>query len=175
MSNIAYGFRGKQFKGARKELKGYALLIVCLLSGACNILAMEGCETQDVVAAIERHSARYGVPGYLYIYNGKQLKAIKHSSIILRDVHAQVQDSSLIKIVVSTANAHSERGRVERKIRTLRESLERMGVNSSHAQTVLQWETLFSKIENTVDNLPIAKGSTTNATNLGYEIITPNT
>ena len=128
-------------------------MIVCLLSGACNILAKEGCETQDVIAAIERHSARHGVPGYLYIYNGKQLKALKHSSMSLRDVHAQVQDSAGIKIVVSIAKAHSERGRVECKIRTLRESLERMGVNSSHAQTVLQWETLFSKIANIVDNL----------------------
>ena len=141
--------------------------------GACNILAIEGCKTQDVVAFIERHSARYGVPGYIYIDNKTQLKALKHSSMSLRDVHAQVQDSLGIKVVVSTAKAHSERGRVEHKIRSLRESLERMGVNTSQTQTVLQWETLFSKIANTVDNLPMAKGKTTNATNLGYEIITP--
>ena len=49
-----------------------------------------------------------------------------------------------------------------------------MGVNTNHPQTILQWETLFSKIANTVDNLSMAKGSTTNATNLEYEIITPN-
>ena len=78
---------------------------------------MEGCETQDVVAAIERHSARYGVPGYLYIDNGTELKALKHSSMSLRDVHAQVQDLLGIQIVVSTAKAHSERGRIERKNR----------------------------------------------------------
>ena len=98
----------------------YAIVIVCLLSGACNILAMEGCETQDVVAAIERHSARYGVPGYIYIDNGTQLKALKHSSMSLRDVHAQVQDSFGIQVVVSTAKAHSERGLVECKIKSLR-------------------------------------------------------
>ena len=39
---------------------------------------------------------------------------------------------------------------------------------------MLQWETLFSKIDNTVDNLPMATGNTTNATNLGYKINTPN-
>ena len=48
---------------------------MCLLSGACDILAMECCATQDVEAAIERHSARYGVPGYIYIDNGNQMKA----------------------------------------------------------------------------------------------------
>ena len=72
------------------------------------------------------------------------------------------------------APPEEKRGRVERKIRSLKESLERMGVNTNHPQTVLQWESLFSKIANTVDNLPMAKGSTTNAKNLGYEIITPN-
>ena len=92
----------------------------------------------------------------------------------LRDVHAQVQDSPDIKVVVSTAKAHSERERVEWKIRSLRESLERMGVNTNHPQSVLQWETLFSKIANMVNYLPIAQGNTSNATNLGYEIITPN-
>ena len=55
---------------------------------------------------------------YTYIDNGTQLKALKHSSMSLRDVHAQVQDSLgiSIKVVVSTAKAHSERGRVVRKI-----------------------------------------------------------
>ena len=57
---------------------------------------------------------------------------------------------------------------MERKIRSLHESLERMGVNTNHPQTVL------SKIANMVDNLPTAKGNKSNATNLGYEIITPN-
>ena len=40
--------------------------------------------------------------------------------------------------------------------------------------TSLQWETLFSKIVNTPDNLPIAKGNATVTGNLGSEIITAN-
>ena len=52
MADIAYGFEGKPYKVARKELKMYAIVIVCLLSGVCNILAMEGFKTQNVVAAI---------------------------------------------------------------------------------------------------------------------------
>ena len=123
------------------------------------------------MAAIERHSARYGVPGSLYIDNGTQLKALKHSSLCLRDMHGQVQDSLGIQVVVSSAKVHSERGRVEQKIRSLRESLEKMGVNTYHPHTVLQWEMLFAKIANTVDNLPMAKGDTSNSSNLGYEII----
>ena len=50
----------------------------------------------------------------------------------LRDVHAQVQDSLGIQVVVSTAKAHSERGRVERKIKASQESLEEMGMSTNH-------------------------------------------
>ena len=91
----------------------------------------------------------------------------------LKDVHAQVQDSLGIEVVVSAAKAHSERGRVECKIRSLRESLEKMGVYTNHPQTVLQWETLFSKIANTVDNLPMAKGNTSNATMRQCKLLLP--
>ena len=81
MADIGYGFKEKPFKGAKTELKVYTLVIVCLLSGACNILAMKGCK--KVVASFERHSARYGDPGYIYIDNGTQLKAFKHSLMSL--------------------------------------------------------------------------------------------
>ena len=40
--------------------------------------------------------------------------------------------------------------------------------------TALQWETLFSKVENCLDNLPIAKRNNTATGNLGSEILTAN-
>ena len=61
----------------------------------------------------------------------------------MHDLEARVQDDLEIKIV-SNAKAHSERGRVERRIRV--------------PITCLQWETLFSGISNAIDNLPIARG-----------------
>ena len=79
-----------------------------------------------------------------------------------------------IKIVVSNAKAHSERGRVERRIHALRESLEKLGVNTTVPMTCMQWETLFSRISNALDNLPLARGNRSNRLALGYEIITPN-
>ena len=44
-------------------------MIVCLMSGATNIMASEGLETQDIINVIERHSCRYGVPSVLYVDN----------------------------------------------------------------------------------------------------------
>ena len=52
MIDIAYIFPGRAFKRARTKIKVYALVIVCLMSGATSIHAMEGIETLDV--ALER-------------------------------------------------------------------------------------------------------------------------
>jgi len=174
MMDICYGFKGQAYKRARTIIKVYGLVIVCLLSGATNIMALEGIETQDICTALERHSNRYGVPGYIYIDNGTQLKALQFATFSIRDIEAQVQDSLGIKIVVSNAKAHAERGRVERRIRVLRETLEKLGVQTSVPMTCMQWDALFSRISNTLDNLPLAKGDTSNVTALGYDIITPN-
>ena len=119
MMDICYGFKGQSFKRSRTVIKIYGLVIVCLLSGATNIMALEGIETQDVCAAIERHANRFGVP----VDNGTQLKALKYAKFSIRDIECQVQDQLGIKIIVSNAKAHSEQGRVERRIRALRESL----------------------------------------------------
>ena len=144
--DICYGFKGQSFKRSRTVIKIYGLVIVCLLSGATNIMALEGIETQDVCAAIERHANRFGVPGFIYVDNGTQLKALKYAQFSIRDVECQVQDQLGIKIIVSNAKAHSERGRVERRIRALRESLEKLGVNTTVPMTCMQWDTLFSRV-----------------------------
>ena len=174
MMDICYGFKGQSFKRSRTTVKVYGLVVVCLLSGATNIMALEGIETQDVCAALERHSNRYGVPAFIYVDNGTQLKALQFAKFSVRDLEAQVQDNLGIKIVVSSAKAHSERGRVERRIRVLRETLEKLGVDVATPMTCMQWDTLFSRISNSIDNLPLARGDTSNESSLGYEIITPN-
>ena len=48
-----------------------------ILTGATNILVLEGLETQDVVLSIERHASRYGVLRELFVDNGTQVKALE--------------------------------------------------------------------------------------------------
>ena len=43
----------------------YALVVVCVLTSATSILSLEGISIEHIVAALEKHSSRYGVPGTL--------------------------------------------------------------------------------------------------------------
>ena len=174
MIDIAYGFAGQAYKRARKSVKIYALVIVCTMSGATNILATEGIETQDVVQAIERHAARYGIPADIFIDQGTQLMALQGMKFNYKDVDARLYDSKGARVHPSTAKAHNERGRVERRIGVIRSTLERLGIKTTSPMTALQWETVFSKIASKLDDLPLAKGNTSNVSAVGFEIITPN-
>ena len=87
-----------------------------MLTEATNILCLEGLETQDVVGALERHASRHGVPSHVYVDNGTQLLSLKQVKFSIRDVDAQLHESMGLRVHESTAKAHSELGRVERKI-----------------------------------------------------------
>ena len=112
MIDIAYGFPGQAYLNARKRVDIYALVIVCILSGATDILALEGLETQNIVQALERHSSRHGVPANIFVDNGTQLKALKTANFNVHDVNAQVFESMGMRVIVSNPIAHEERGRV---------------------------------------------------------------
>ena len=172
--DTVFGFKGQAHKNARKTFKIYALIIVCLLTGATSILAMEGLETQDVVQAIERHSARHGVPAVMYVDNGTQLIALEHADFKLRDVETQVHDSLGMRIIVSNAKSHEERGRVEAKVKILREMMEKLSVSPQSPMTAIQWETLFAKIGNMIDDVPLAKCTNSNLADPGWDVITAN-
>ena len=79
-----------------------------------------------------------------------------------------------MRILESNPKSHEERGWVERRIRTIRGTLTKIGTSEHISMTALQWETLFSKVVNMLDNLPISKGNRMTTGNLGSEIITAN-
>ena len=173
-ADIVYGFKGQSYKRSRAVTKIYALVIVCILTGATSILALEGIELQDIVSAVERHSARYGVPQNLFIDNGTQLAALRDTIMKVRDIDVHLYESLGITITVSTPKAHEERGRVENKVKQLRSALKQLSIDTTTPLPALQWETVFSKIANHLDNIPMAKGNGSNNADLGFDILTPN-
>ena len=172
--DIVYKFKAKSWKNSRQLFDIYALVIVCLLSSATSILVLEGMTTADVVQALERHSSRYGVPRHVYVDSGSQLIALQNVRFQIRDVNLHVWHALGMEVKVSNPKSHEERGRVEAKVKTLRLMLEKLSISKAKAMTTISWETLFARIANEVDNIPICKGNSSNVKDLGFDIITPN-
>ena len=53
-------------------------------------------------------------------------------------------------ILESNPKSHKERGRVEQRIRVICDTLIKVGTLEHTSMTALQWETLFSKVVNTL-------------------------
>ena len=100
--------------------------------------------------------------------------ALKDMDFSIRDVDAEVYRSMGIRVHDSTAKSHVERGRVEWKIRSIREMLERVGIKATDPMTSIQWETTCAKISSALNDLPLAHGDSSNTNNLGFEILSPN-
>ena len=88
-------------------------MIVCILTGATNILVLEGIETQDIVSALERHGTRYGYPAEVFVDSGSQLGAIDQAEATLRDANTFLYNSRGTIVTVSCPKAHESRGKVE--------------------------------------------------------------
>ena len=96
-------------------MKIYALVIVCIMTGATNILALEGLETADVIQGLERHASRHGIPAVIFVDNGTQLKTLSQARFSLESADRQVQESMGMRILESNPKSHEERGQIERK------------------------------------------------------------
>ena len=174
MIDIATGFRAKATKNSKEYVPVYALVMVCVTTSATNILVMESMTTNAVLEALERHASRYGMPGELFVDSGTQLVNLQNAEFDLRSLDGARYRCMSFKITIANPKAHHEQGRVERKVKVLRDMLERLTDTDDTSRTVLEWESVFARIASQVDDLPIARGSATAATDLGWEIITPN-
>jgi hypothetical protein len=172
--DVVMGFRAKPMQESRKSFTANALVVVCLLSSATSILVMDGLSTQSVVLALERHASRYGVPKYVFVDSGTQLEKLKDTSFSLRDLEAGITPGRRFHITVSTPRAHEQQGRVEAKAKAIRAMLQRYSDTCNEVNTLLGWETTFMRIADQLDNLPIARGTASAPTDLGWEVITPN-
>jgi hypothetical protein len=172
--DIAMGFLARPTLKSNKSFKAHAVVIVCLLTSATNVLVIDGLTTQAVVQALERHAARYGMPGHVFVDAGTQLEKLQDASFNLKDVEAKGYQGVKFKLTVCAPKAHHQHGRVEAKIKRVREMLEELSDTVSVCNTLLGWETTFAKIADQIDNLPIARGGPKAASDLGWEIITPN-
>jgi hypothetical protein len=114
------------------------------------------------------------MPAAVYVDSGTQLEKLQDTSFKLRDVESGLRGNVSFKLTVATPKAHQAQGRVESKIKQVRIMLQKLADTTYVSNTWLGWETLFARIANELDNLPIARGGAKAATDLGWEIITPN-
>ena len=156
----------------RTELKVWIILFVCCTTGMTNLKIMEGYDTTQFLLAFGRFACEAGFPKYLLADAGSQLVCGSENMMIsMCDVGGKLNREYGIQFEVCPVGGHNFHGKVERKVRTVKETLNK-GVQNAKLSTI-EWETLCAEIANSVNNLPVVIGNETSELE-NLDLITPN-
>ena len=156
----------------RATLKVWFTIYCCCTTGAVDIRVMENYSTDSFVSGFIRFSCTFGYPKYVLPDYGSQLvKGCEDMTYTFTDVKQRLSTEHGVDFRPCPVGAHYIHGKVERKIREVKKSVE-VRVHKEKL-SILQWETLMQQVSNSINNHPIGlRNYTSDLENL--DLITPN-
>ena len=99
------------------------------------------------------------------------MKGCKTMILNYHDIQSRLHLEMNVELETCPVGGHNMHGKVERKIRHIKESIEKCMHNER--LSILQWETLGAEVANSINDLPLGIGSiVSDLENL--DLITPN-
>ena len=156
----------------RATLKCWFLIFCCCTTGAIAIHVMEDYSTDAFLMGFIRFSCRVGYPKYLLPDAGSQLvKGCKDMTYSYVDSKQILFTIAGVEYKPCPTGAHYVHGRVERKIREVKKSVQ-ISVENQRL-SIVRWETLMAQIANSANNMPIG-AKYCSSTPEYLDLITPN-
>ena len=117
-------------------------------------------DSNSFIPAFTLFSCEVGYPKILLLVEGSQLtKRCKNIKLNFQAIRHQLHVNFNAEFKLCPVGGHNMNGRVERKIREMKDSITESLKNEKIS--LLQWETLVSEIANTINYLPLALGNIT--------------
>ena len=170
--DIAGPFLAYSPHNKRSTIKIYFVVICCATTSSINIKVMEDYTTTAFINAFTRFSCEVGYPKTLLVDEGSQLiKGCETMKLKFWDIKFRLHEDVSVDFEVCPVGGHNFNGKVERKIREVKKSINKTVANERLA--LLQWETLGSTIANSINNMPLSLGYT--QPNMEFiDLLTPN-
>ena len=170
--DLAGPFKAYSSHNKRSTLKIWLAVFVCATTSCTSIKILDDYSTTAFIQAFIRLSCEVGYPKMLLTDAGSQIvKGSETMQLKFTDVKNKLHEENGIEFEVCPVGGHNVNGKVERKIREIKASLEKNVHNER--LSLIQWETVTAIIANCINNLPLAIGNETT----GFEsmdLITPN-
>ena len=155
------------------KLKLWFVVFVCATTSSTNIKVMGDYTTASFIHAFTRFSCEVGFPKTLLVDQGSQIiKGCETMKLDFWDIKFQLHQDVSVDFEVCPVGGHNFNGKVERKIREIKKSI--MKTVSNERLDVLEWETLAASIANTINNMPLALGSSVTPSTEFIDLLTPN-
>ena len=155
--------------------KAYIMSFACPVTKLINLQVIETKSADGVLEGLTRLGCEHGFPKFLLLdQESSFMKAVREAEVNLKDLKLRSYKEQGVLCEVAPVSGHNFTGLIERKIRTVQEAFDRIGLKKMrlHA-TGLQ--TMAKLVENNLNNLPIgfSYGRDANNTPL-LKLITPN-
>ena len=157
----------------RSTIKIWMVVFCCATTSATSIKVMEDYSTSAFLHAFTRFACDAGYPKTLLVDEGSQLvKGCETMTIQFWDLKFQLHRDVGMDFEVIPVGGHNFNGKVERKIREIRKSMNKTMNNLR--LSLMQWETLAATVANSLNNMPLALGNFSKSNLEFMDLITPN-
>ena len=165
-------FKSYSTHNKRTYVNVWIVVFVCATTGMTSLKVMGNYSTVQFLLAFSRFACELGYPKKLLTDRGGQLVSGCESVVLnMTDIKGSLNRKYGIEFSTCPVGGHNFHGKVERKIRTIRETLNK-GVHNKRL-SYLEWETTCSEISNSINNLPVAIGNEVEELE-NIDLITPN-
>ena len=151
------------------------LIFACPVTRLINLQVVEKKDSSGVVDGITRLACEVGIPKLLLIDKDSAIvKSMSEVEFHFQDAAFQLHREHGIEFLTCPVSGHNQNGQVERRIRTVQDSLRDAGIHSKrlHA-TGLQ--TILKLIENQINNMPLGYSYSNDQDNTPLlKLISPN-
>ena len=145
-------FKSHSNVNKRTTTKIWFVVFCCCVTGAVDVKLCEDYSASSFLLAFIRFSCKVGYPRKLLPDPGSQLiKGCESMEICFSDVSNALHEYG-VSYELSPVGAHYMHGKVERKIRHIRDSFSKTLQNEKLSN--IQWETLGDQVANAINNQP---------------------
>ena len=156
----------------RTTVKIWLIVFCCATTTSVSIKVMEDYSTTAFLQSFIRFSFQVGYPRKLLIDEfGQLVKGCETMKLNINDIASRLHQDMKIDFETCPVGGHNQHGRVERKIREVRISLQK--VMQNERLSLLQWETIAAVVTNAINDMPIAIRNTKSSFEMA-DLITPN-
>ena len=156
----------------RKTIKIWLIVFCCATTSTTSIKVMEDYGTESFILAFIRFACDAGYPKMLLVDEGSQLiKGCETMKLSFLDMKNKLHREMSVEFWVCPEGGHNVIGKVERRIRHIKESLEK--TVSNERVSIIQWETIAGQIANSLNDLPLALGNIIDDFE-NMDLLTPN-
>ena len=170
--DIAGPYNSYSYHQKRTTVKIYLLVFCCCTTSATNIKVMENYASSAFMQAFIRFACEVGYPKRVLTDEGSQLiKGCNDMRLNFQDLKYRLHRDVKVEFDTCPVGGHNVHGKVERRIRHIRESLDKSVSNERLG--IMQWETIAAVTANSINDLPLALGDVKSDLD-NLDLITPN-